>query len=72
MSILMQRAVNAIEALPAAEQDAIASIVLAELDDDIAWTASFARSLPKLQALADRAKSQVDAGECRMAGFDHS
>ena len=42
MTTLLQRAVAEAEKLPAEDQDAIASRLLAEVDDERQWTARFA------------------------------
>jgi hypothetical protein len=70
MSQLLERAVAEARALPLEDQDAVASIILEEIEDDRRWVASFAKSPEKLAALAARAAEQVKAGQCRVAGFD--
>ena len=42
MTELLQRAIAEIQRLPAEEQDAIAARILADLEDERAWTAQFA------------------------------
>ena len=42
MTTLLQRAVSEVEKLPAADQDAIASRFLAEVEDERQWSARFA------------------------------
>ena len=42
MTELLQRAIAEIQKLPADEQDAIAARILADLEDEQAWTAQFA------------------------------
>ncbi|MFL5331385.1 MAG: hypothetical protein ACJ8C4_21055 [Gemmataceae bacterium] len=70
MSQLLEHALAEVRKLSDAEQEAIAALILAEIEDDRLWEESFARSTDKLKALADRAVEQVRAGECRAAGFD--
>ncbi len=70
MSQLFDRAVKEVRKLPEAEQEAIGALMLAEIDDERQWDESFARSPDKLKALAARAVEQVQAGQCRVAGFD--
>lgn len=70
MSPLLDQAVAEARKLPDAEQDAIAALILAEIEDDRRWEESFARAPGKLAALAARAEEQVQAGRCRNAGFD--
>jgi hypothetical protein len=70
VSQLLERAVEAARKLSDAEQDAIAALILDEIEDDRRWEEAFARSPEKLTALAARAAEQVRAGQCRAAGFD--
>ena len=70
MSALLDRAVAEVRKLPEAEQDAIAALILEEMEDDRRWEEAFARSPGKLAELAARAEQQVQAGRCRTAGFD--
>ena len=70
MSLLLDQALSELRKLPDTEQDAIAAVILAEIEDDRQWEEAFARSPNKLAALAARAAEQVRAGHCRVAGFD--
>lgn len=70
MSPLLDQAVAEVRKLPDTEQDAIAALILAEIEDDRRWDESLARSPGKLSALAARAQQQVQEGRCRAAGFD--
>jgi len=70
MSQLLDQAVAEARKLPDAEQDAIAAVILEEIEDDRRWEVSFARSPDKLAALAARAAEQVRDGQSRTAGFD--
>ena len=70
MSLLLDQAVAEASKLPEAEQDAIAVVILEEIEDNRRWEESLARSPGKLTALAARAREQVEAGRCRTAGFD--
>ena len=70
MSKLLEEAVAEVRKLPDVEQEAIASLILAEIEDEQRWDESFSRSPEKLKALADRAAEQVRAGRCRAVGFD--
>ena len=70
MSSLLEQAVEKARKLPDAEQDAIASLILQEIEDDRQWEEAFAHSPGKLAALATRAAEQVREGRCRTAGFD--
>ena len=70
MSQLLEHAVSEVRKLPVAEQDAIAALILEEIEDDRKWEEALARSPDKLTALATRAEEQVRAGRCRAVGFD--
>ena len=70
MSQLLEQAVSEARKLPEETQDAIAALILEEIEDARRWEESFARSPDKLAALASRAAEQVRAGRVREAGFD--
>ena len=70
MSPLLEHAVAEARKLPDADQEAIAALILQEIEEDRKWEESFARSPEKLRALAERAAEQVRAGRFRAAGFD--
>ena len=70
MSPMLDQAVAAARKLPETEQDAIAALILEEIEDDRRWEESLARDPGKLAALAARAQEQVQAGRSRAAGFD--
>ena len=70
MTTLLERAFSELEQLTEIEQDSIASIILAELEDDERWEVAFAKAPGKLAELAARSKAQVAAGQCRSVGFD--
>ena len=70
MSQLLDQAVAEARKLSDLEQDAIAAIILEEIEDDHRWERSLARTSGKLTALAARAEEQVREGLCKTAGFD--
>jgi hypothetical protein len=63
MTQLLERAFAAASRLPEPEQDAFASLLLAELDSERRWTAAFAATQDELSALADEALREFEAGE---------
>ncbi len=65
MTKLLDRAITEVEKLSDAEQDAIAALIVARLDDDEAWDRSFAGSQDQLAAMAHRAREQVRSGRFR-------
>jgi hypothetical protein len=55
MTKLLEKALVKISGLPQDEQEAIASQILAELEDEAAWAKRFATTQGKLRRLADEA-----------------
>jgi hypothetical protein len=70
MSQLLDHAVAEARKLSDLEQDAIAALILEEIEDDRRWELSLARSPGKLTDLAARAEEQVQGGHCKAVGFD--
>jgi hypothetical protein len=62
MTKRLEQAMARAEVLPEAEQDAIAEIVLAEIETDRKWDATIANSAGKLRKLADEAWREHEAG----------
>ncbi len=62
MTKLLENALKRVSALPDDEQDAVASIILEELDDEARWRATFARSQDALARLADAARAEIASG----------
>ncbi|HYG62612.1 MAG TPA: hypothetical protein VEL74_08510 [Thermoanaerobaculia bacterium] len=64
MTSLPQQAIAQIEKLPAADQDAVAARILADLEDEKAWAASFqATSADQWERLAAMARREIEAGD---------
>lgn len=63
MTDLLERAIAKLKTLPASEQDAIAAMILEELEDEILWDAAFARSHDALAKLAADAMAEYNAGK---------
>jgi hypothetical protein len=63
MTKLLEQALAKARQLPAADQDAIAQLVLDEIESEKRWDALFAKSTEKLQKLADKAWAEHEAGE---------
>jgi hypothetical protein len=62
MTKRLEQAIAKANILPDAEQDAIAEIVVAEIDAERKWEAAFAKSPDKLRRLADKAWREREAG----------
>jgi hypothetical protein len=65
MTKLMEKALQEVAKLPAAEQDAMAAIVLEELASEEKWAAAFAGSQDQLAKLAREALAEYNAGKTK-------
>jgi len=65
MTRLLEDAVAKAAKLPDGEQDALAAILLEEMESEARWRESFAGSADKLAGLADEALAEFRAGETR-------
>jgi len=64
MTELLELAINEIGKLPAEDQDAIASRILAELADEQEWAARFnATTDEQWHKLAEQARQEIAAGD---------
>ena len=63
MTALLEKAVSKAASLPNDQQDALASLLLDEIEDDARWDASFAKSKSILSTLAAEAMEEHRAGE---------
>ena len=64
MTKLLQQAIEELKKLPAAEQDAIAKRLLAELEDERVWEASFHSTTDlRWDRLAKTVRREIAAGE---------
>jgi hypothetical protein len=70
MTDLLQQAVAAVQKLPDADQDAIASIILEEIADERHWDDALARSRDQLGRLADRVRQDIRTGKVKDVGVD--
>ena len=65
MTKLLERAVEKARKLPDPEQDAIAALILEELEDEVRWEKAFARSQDALAKLAQEAMVEDRAGKTK-------
>jgi hypothetical protein len=65
MSELLERAVEKAKNLPDAEQDAIAAIILEEMEDEAHWEQAFSNSQEALARLAAEAMEEDRKGETK-------
>ncbi|MEH1829455.1 MAG: hypothetical protein V7L22_29650 [Nostoc sp.] len=63
MTKLLEQAIAKLKNLPANEQDAIAAMILAELEDESRWDEAFTRSPDILAKLAAEAMAEYRAGK---------
>jgi len=63
MTKLLEQALEKVRTLPESEQDAIAQIVLDEIESERRWDELFAKSPEKVAKLADAAWSEHEAGK---------
>ena len=63
MTDLIERAIAKLQTLPESKQDAIASMILEEIEDERLWDAAFARSPDVLAKLAASAMAEYHAGK---------
>lgn len=70
MTELLEQAISRLKTLPANEQDAIATLILEELEEARRWDESFTRSPDLLAKLASKAMAEYWAG--KIQEFDKS
>lgn len=65
MTALLEKAIDRISVLPAKKQNALAHLLLAEIDADAQWDASFKSSQDELAELAAKAITEHRRGKTR-------
>jgi len=70
MTKLLERAISEAKKLPSKDQDALASILLEEMEDDAAWEQKFASSQNQLSRLADKVRADIQKGRVIEMGID--
>ncbi len=63
MTALLAEALNRLNALPPKEQDAVASLILEEIESEKKWDELFAGSQGELSRLAEQAIAEYKAGK---------
>ncbi|MEM9089743.1 MAG: hypothetical protein AAGC93_13470 [Cyanobacteria bacterium P01_F01_bin.53] len=63
MTELLEQAIEHLRSLDAEKQDAIASLIMEELEDEAKWDTAFASSQNLLANLATEAMAEYDAGQ---------
>lgn len=70
MTVLLDKAIAAVQQLAPDQQDAIAAFILEEIADNEQWERSFAASQDMLARLAERARAAKRAGKSARQGWD--
>jgi hypothetical protein len=70
MTKLLEQAFSRAMSLPEDEQDAIAQLLLDEIESDRRWDELFAKSPDKLNKFADRAWAEHEAGNSEVLDLD--
>ena len=70
MTPLLKKVLSEVYKLQPEEQDAIAAVILEELEDERQWQATFAESQDKLAQLARKVRADIKAGRIKNMGID--
>jgi hypothetical protein len=68
MTTLLEKALAEVKKLTPEAQDAIATLILEELDDEQRWDTTFAATQPQLAKLAQKVRQDIRAGRVRHIG----
>ena len=70
MTQLLEKVLTEVYKLPPEQQDAIATIIFEELEDERRWEKSFAESQDQLAQLAQKVRADIKAGRVKKMGID--
>ena len=70
MTPLLKKVLDEVYKLRPEEQDAIAAVILEELEDEQQWQEAFAESQDKLVQLARKVRADIKAGRIKNMGID--
>ncbi len=70
MTRLLEKVRTEVYKLPPEKQDAIATVILEELEDERLWDKAFAESQDKLAQLAHKVRNDIKAGRIKKMGID--
>ena len=70
MTTLLEKALAEVTKLAPEAQDAIATLILEELDDEQRWDTTFAATQPQLARLAEKVREDIRTGRVRKIGRD--
>ena len=71
MTALLEKAIDRVSVLPANKQNAIAHLLLAEMDAEARWDKSFKSSQSELAKLAGDALAEHRKGKTRAMNLSH-
>ncbi|MGB3510561.1 MAG: hypothetical protein WBA93_15260 [Microcoleaceae cyanobacterium] len=69
MTNILQQALTKLSQLPENQQEAIAYLILAEIEDEKKWAENFANSQDQLVQLADEAIAEFKQGKTKPLNF---
>ena len=70
MTQLLEKVLTEVQKLPPEKQDAIATVILEELEDAQLWDKAFSESQDKLSQFAQKVRTDIKAGRIRKMGID--
>ena len=70
MTQLLEKVLTEVQKLPPEKQDAIAAVILEELEDAQLWDKAFSESQDKLAELAQKVRTDIKAGRIKKMGID--
>jgi hypothetical protein len=70
MTQLLEKVLTEVQKLPPEKQDAIAAVILEELEDAQLWDKAFSESQDKLAQLAQKVRTDIKAGRIKKMGID--
>ena len=70
MTQLLEKVLSEVQKLPPEKQDAIAAVILEELEDAQLWDKAFSESEDKLSQLAQKVRTDIKAGRIKKMGID--
>ncbi|MFC1527084.1 hypothetical protein ACFL6X_09795 [Candidatus Latescibacterota bacterium] len=65
MTTMLETALARLKELPGEQQDAIAAIIMAEIESDRQWETAYASSQDELAGLAEEAQTEYRAGKTK-------
>ena len=70
MSEMLDKTIEQVKQLPKDRQDAIATFILEEIEDEARWDAAFAKSPEVLERLAEEAEAEDQKGQTEDLDLD--